>query len=196
MGEGWSDYFSISFFNNPVEGAYIGQNPKVGIRRYSYEGYPLTYEDIGTGSDGYEVHDDGEIWAGTLWDLRKTLGQTVTDQLVLDGLKSTPCNPSMTDARDGILAADQADNNGANRSAVWTVFARHGMGYSARGVDGTTLTGTRYDAAYDLPPDLQTKQNPAITSNPLSIHTNMNDVYTICSNGFESGGRYAELCVN
>ena len=78
LGEGWSDYFSISFFNNPVQGAYVGQNPKVGIRRYSYEGYPLTYEDIGTGSDGYEVHDDGEIWAGTLWDLRKTLGQTVT----------------------------------------------------------------------------------------------------------------------
>ena len=83
----------------------------------------------------------------------------------------------MTDARDGILAADQADNNSANRSAIWTVFARHGMGYSAQGVDGTTLTGTRYDAAYDLPPDLQTKKNPAITSNPLSIHTNANDVY-------------------
>jgi Zn-dependent metalloprotease len=177
LGEGWSDYFSISFFNNPVEGGYISQNSAVGIRRYSYEGYPLTYEDIGTGKHGYEVHDDGEIWTGTLWDLRKTLGQTVTDQLVLDGLRSTPCNPSMTDARDGILAADQADNNGANRSAIWTVFARHGMGYSALGVDGTILTGTRYDAAYDMPPDLQPGKNLTITSNPLLIHTNANDLY-------------------
>src|ERR1041385_1333787 len=177
LGEGWSDYFSISFFSNPVEGAYIGQNSTVGIRRYSYEAYPLTYEDIGSGVGGYEIHDDGEIWAGTLWDLRKTLGQTLTDQLVFDGLKSTPCNPSMTDARDGILSADQADNNGANRTAIWTVFARHGMGYSALGVDGTALTGTRYDAAYDLPPDLQPNQNPAITSNPLSIHTGLNDLY-------------------
>src|SRR5205085_10369638 len=25
MGEGWSDYFSISYYNNPVEGAYLTQ---------------------------------------------------------------------------------------------------------------------------------------------------------------------------
>ncbi len=177
LGEGWSDYFAISFFNNPVHGVYLTQNSTRGIRRYSYEGYPLTYEDIGTGVSGYEVHDDGEIWAGTLWDLRKSLGQTLTDQLVLDGLKATPCNPSMTDARDAILSADIADNKGANRKTIWTIFAKHGLGYSAVGVDGTTLTGTRYDAAYDLPPDLQTAPNPAITSNPLIVPTGNGDTY-------------------
>jgi Zn-dependent metalloprotease len=177
MGEGWSDYFSISFFNDPVIGAYIGQDAVKGIRRYSYEGYPLTYEDIGNGIYGYEVHDDGEIWAGTLWDLRKSLGQQTTDRLVIDGLKSTPCNPSMTDARDAILSADLADNKAANRKTIWTIFAKHGMGYSAVGVDGDQLTGTRYDAAYDLPPDLQSTPNPAITSNPLLIKTGSGDLY-------------------
>jgi hypothetical protein len=177
MGEGWSDYFASSFFNNPVHGGYVSQNFTQGERRYSYEGYPLTYEDIGTGMYGYEVHDDGEIWAGTLWDLRKSLGQTITDRLVVDGLRGTPCNPSMADARDAILSADQATNNGVNRKTIWIVFARHGMGYSALGVDGTLFSGTRYDAAYDLPPDLQTARNPAITSNPLVIRTASGDLY-------------------
>jgi hypothetical protein len=177
LGEGWSDYFSSSFFNSSVQGAYIGQDATRGVRRYNYEGYPLTFEDIGNGTHGYEAHDDGEIWAGTLWDLRKSLGAAVTDRLVMDGLKSTPCNPSMTDARDAILSADQAANGGANRKTIWTVFARHGMGYSAVGVDGTLLTGTRYDAAYDLPPDLQGNRSPAITSNPLLLRTGLGDAY-------------------
>jgi len=177
MGEGWSDYFGISFSNNPVYGAYQTQNPVSGVRRQSYEGYTYTYADIGNGSYGYEVHDDGEIWAAALWDLRKSLGQTVTDRLVMNGLKSTPCNPSMTDARDAILAADQATNGGANRATIWQVFARHGLGYSARGVDGTLRTGTLYDAGYDQPPDLQAAKSPAIASNPLAVATSMGQVY-------------------
>lgn len=175
MGEGWSDYFAASYFNNPVLGAYISQNPTHGDRRQSYEGYTFTYEDVG--NSGYEVHDDGEIWAATLWDLRKSLGQDITDRLVIDGLKATPCNPSMTDARDAILTADLATNGGTNRVAIWTVFAKHGLGYSSRGIDGLPQSGTVYDAAYDLPRDLQSIQNPSITSQPLSITTGAGEFY-------------------
>src|SRR5262249_48679462 len=153
--------------------------------------YPLTYEDIGSGEFGYEEHDDGEIWAAALWDLRKSLGQNVTDRLVVNGLKGTPCNPSMTDARDAILAADQATNTGANRAPIWTVFARHGLGFSAVGVDGTLRTGTRHDAAYDLPPDLQTRRNPMITSNPLQFQLAAGDnyPYSIVASNAGSGVR-------
>ncbi len=166
MGEGWSDYFSISFYNNPVEAAYVTQRPSRGFRRFSYEGYPNTYEDIG--NDGYEVHNDGEIWAATLWDLRKSLGQTVTDRLVMNGLKSTPCHPSMTDGRDAILAADLATNAGANRASIWRIFAKHGLGFSAAGTDSARYPGIYYNAAYDLPSDLQSSRNPQITSKPSS----------------------------
>ena len=165
MGEGWSDYFAISFFDNPVIGGYAAQNAVHGLRRQSYEGYTFTYEDVGNA--GYEVHNDGEIWTAALWDLRTSLGQAVTDRLVINGLKGTPCNPSMTDARDAILSADLATNGGSHRAAIWTVFAKHGMGYSANGVDGWIGSGTVYNAAYDSPPDLQGKGNPVITSNPL-----------------------------
>ncbi len=63
-------------------------------------------------------------------------------------MKFTPNRPSFLNARDGILSADQNLNAGANRCAIWTVFARHGMGVSAVGNDGTTHT-----AATDLPTD-------------------------------------------
>ena len=63
-------------------------------------------------------------------------------------MKFTPTRPSFLNARDGILQADQNLNAGANRCAIWTVFARHGMGVSAVGNDGTTHT-----AASDVPTD-------------------------------------------
>jgi len=178
LGEGWSDYFAISFFQNPVYGAYPSGNVTRGLRRQSYDGYTLTYADLGKGDSGYEVHDDGEIWAATLWDLRKSLGQAATDQLVIDGLKSTPCSPSMTDARDAILSADLATNGAANRAGIWQVFARHGLGYSAIGADGGAPAGTRSIAAFDLPADLQAAKSPAIAGNQLSIGTGIGDADT------------------
>ena len=160
LGEGWSDYFASSHFNNPVMGAYISLNPYSGARRASYDRYPYTYEDLG--NQGFEVHNDGEIWAGTLWDMRNALGPAVADSLVVNGLRFTPCGPTMPDARDAIILADQSTNGGANRQTLWTIFARHGLGYAAAGYDGNGRQGTVFTAAYDLPPDLQTGNRPPI----------------------------------
>lgn len=166
LGEGWSDYFSNSYTDDPVQGAYLSGNGEHGIRRQSYEGYPFTYEDFG--NEGFDSpHDEGEIWAAALWDLRKELGQNVADRLVMDGLKLTPCSPSMIDARGGVIAALEADaaTDAADRAAAWEVFARHGMGYSASGFE--SLAATTYNAAFDLPPDLQPgNRNPVISSRP------------------------------
>lgn len=165
MAEGWSDYFGNSFFNDPVQDAYLSGDSVQGMRRHSYEGYPFTYEDLG--NEGFEVHLDGEIWAAALWDLRKALGVAVTDRLVVSALKLTPCSATMIDARDAILTADRNINGGANRTRIWQVFARHGMGYSASGVDGDEWRGTVFTAAYDQPPDLQPgNRSPIVTSVP------------------------------
>ena len=149
MGEGWSDYWSITINNDGAVGEYVVNNT-IGIRRAAYT-VPAaavhdSYADVGSG--GFEVHNDGEVWAVTLWDLRTQLGATITDRLVLNGMKFTPTRPSFLNARDGILQADQNLNAGANRCAIWTVFARHGMGVSAVGNDGTTHT-----AATNVPTD-------------------------------------------
>ena len=105
-GRGLVGLLFVELLQQPGPGRLCPAEPGSGMRRYSYSGYPYTYEDLGI--QGFEVHDDGEIWAGALWDLRGALGQAVTDRLVIDGLRATPCRPSMNDARDGILAADAA----------------------------------------------------------------------------------------
>ena len=147
MGEGWSDYWATTLNGDGAVGEYSTGNPN-GIRRAAYSVPANTvhdsYADVCAG--GCQVHRDGEVWAATLWDLRTQLGAAVTDRLVLNGMKFTPTRPSFLNARDGILQADQNLNGGANNCAIWTVFARHGMGFSAVGNDGTTHT-----AATDLP---------------------------------------------
>ncbi len=147
MGEGWSDYWAITLNDDGAVGEYVTNNPN-GIRRAAYS-VPAaavhdSYADVGAG--GFQVHRDGEVWAATLWDLRTQLGAVTSDGLILNGMKFTPNRPSFLAARDGILQADQNLNAGANRCAIWTVFARHGMGFSAVGNDGTT-----HVAATDLP---------------------------------------------
>ena len=150
MGEGWSDYWAATFYGNGVIGEFVTNNLTNGIRRaaYSVPANPVhdSYADLGVG--GFQVHRDGEVWAATLWDLRQTLGAAIADRLVLQGMKFTPCSPSFLNARDGILTADQNLNGGANRCAIWQVFARHGMGVSAQGNNGTT-----HVAATDIPQD-------------------------------------------
>jgi extracellular elastinolytic metalloproteinase len=150
MGEGWGDYWAMTINNDGVMGEYVTQNPTRGVRRAAYT-VPAaavmdSYADVCAG--GCEVHNDGEVWAATLWDLRTQLGKTITDRIVLNGMKFTPTRPSFLNARDGIIQADQNLNGGANRCAIWAVFARHGMGVSAVGNDGTTHT-----AATDFPGD-------------------------------------------
>src|SRR5262245_25257288 len=150
MGEGWSDYWAATFYGNGVIGEFVTNNLTNGIRRaaYTVPANPVhdSYADLGVG--GFEVHRDGEVWAAALWDLRQTLGAAIADRLVLQGMKFTPCSPSFLNARDGILMADQNINGGANRCNIWTVFARHGMGVSAQGNNGTT-----HVAATDVPQD-------------------------------------------
>jgi len=96
------------------------------------------------GNGGMEVHNSGEIWALTLWGVRARViadpagangdvptGNHTMLQLVTDGLKLTPVNPTFTDARDAILQADCATNACANEGSLWAGFADRGLGYGA-----------------------------------------------------------------
>jgi extracellular elastinolytic metalloproteinase len=137
MGEGWGDFLGASFLNDPVVGAYVTGNATVGIRRASMAASPFTYANIKDGTMA-EVHDAGEVWAAALWTLRNGvppqvlgLGATTTERLVVQGMKNTPCTPTMLQARDGIITADQQINAGANKCAIWAAFASRQMGSGA-----------------------------------------------------------------
>jgi hypothetical protein len=130
MGEGWGDFIGSSFLNNPVVGAYVTGNNTIGIRRASMANSPFTYANIKDGTMT-EVHNAGEIWAATLWDARTAVGAAVINQLVVSGMKLTPCNPTMLQARDAIIQADVNINAGANRCKLFAAFAGRQMGTGA-----------------------------------------------------------------
>jgi subtilisin-like proprotein convertase family protein len=91
---------------------------------------PFTYDNIKDLSM-IEKHDAGEVWAAALWDLRTALGKALTEPLVVSGMKLTPCNPTMLQARDAIIQADANSNAGANRCKIFAVFAGRMMGSGA-----------------------------------------------------------------
>ena len=101
---------------------------------------PLGFEFNGA----FEVHNVGEIWCLSLWGMRSRIihdpagangdvptGNHTSLQLVTDALKMTPSNPSFTDARDALIAADGATNSFANEPSIWGAFADRGLGYKA-----------------------------------------------------------------
>lgn len=181
MGEGWSDYFALTIQNYSLEeertttGAWVVGDER-GIRMAPYtDDYPGSFGDIG--SPPYDedaqgrprVHNIGEIWCAALMKMNRDLGRAFGDkkrghmlgwQIVVDGLKFTPANPSFLDARDGILRALEAQRTAGNltdadfrrgRRAAWGAFAHFGMGPNARSI-GASLSGVVEDRG--LPPGL------------------------------------------
>jgi len=139
MGEGWGDFMGSSFLNNPIVGAYVTGNATRGIRRQSMANSTFTYTDIQNRTLA-EVHDVGELWAATLWDVRTAVGKGVAEQLVVSGMKLTPCNPTMLQARDAIIQADANINAGANRCKIFGAFAARRMGTGASSPNAGSTT--------------------------------------------------------
>jgi len=176
LGEGWSDFLAASFLGDPIIGAYVTGNATVGVRRASMASSPFTYGNLKDGSL-HEAHDIGEIWAATLWDVRTALGAAITEQLVVSGMKLTPCNPTMLDARDAFIAADASSNAGANRCALYAAFAGRLMGSGASSPTASstsaivTSTEVPADCGDAIPPGGATKTFTA-TDVPRAIPDN------------------------
>jgi subtilisin-like proprotein convertase family protein len=104
-------------------------------------GIPQSPIDGGT-AGAMEVHAVGEVWAISLWEVRSRIiaaaagnvpvGNQTTLELVTDGLKATPVDPTFVEARDAILDADCTTNACANEDHIWGGFADRGLGYGAR----------------------------------------------------------------
>lgn len=173
MGEGWSDFFALTIINyfrslkgepeKTVVGDWVVKRPQ-GIRTARYDdNYPVKYGDIASlerdpDTNLPDEHDTGEIWCAALMMMTRQIraglnhdvdGYRLAWQMVVDGLKLTPANPTFLEARDAILMAlkdlrDQhriplATHQLALRAA-WKAFAHFGMGVDASsedaGVDG------------------------------------------------------------
>ena len=76
MNEAWADYFGSTTTSGPVhgDGCYGGRNIDTPDRRFP---------DDWVG----EVHADGVIFSGALWDLRSVLGPSYVDSLAMRAMK-------------------------------------------------------------------------------------------------------------
>jgi hypothetical protein len=160
-----------------------------GIRRYPYttdmSKNPLTFKDIDPvqasthtgvprspiiGNTANEVHNEGEVWCITLWEVHANLvnkygwaiGNQLALQLVTDGMKLTVAHPNFLQARDSILQADLVDSGGTNRNELWAAFAKRGMGFSATSPASSTTTGLQ--ESFDLPDDLRISPAAGLSS--------------------------------
>jgi hypothetical protein len=146
-----------------------------GIRRYPYSPdfnkSPLTYADVDVGqfsvsgsvprgpigsATANAVHNVGEIWCNTLLEARREIALTegaaaneIMMQLVVDGMKLAPGTPDFLDERDAILQADINRYGGSHQAAIWTAFAKRGMGFSATSPAGGSTAGVV--EAFDVP---------------------------------------------
>nr|KAJ3421986.1 hypothetical protein HK105_001611 [Polyrhizophydium stewartii] len=156
MGEGWSDFVGLVLTAKATDtatqarvvGDYVVNSPK-GIRSFPYTTdlavNPLKFSSLQTRT---EVHDFGEVWVELLWevywnlvtkngfsanlyDAKSTAGNVVALQLVIGGMTNQPCNPTVLQARDAILTAEQTFYGGKFKCDIWKGFAKRGAGVSA-----------------------------------------------------------------
>jgi len=197
MGQKATDTLTTS---QPLANYSMGQ-PQTGggLRSVPYN-FDMTIDPLTMGSYNSippalpfprSVHRTGEIWASVLWDMNMLLvqkygfsanlasgysqgaaGNILAMQLVHDGLKLQPANPSFLDARDAILLADRNLTNGANQGLIWAAFGRRGMGTNADDGGGSNAInvtpGTAAPTAID-------DTVPLNGTNPLTINVLAND---------------------
>ncbi|KAJ1960481.1 hypothetical protein GGI12_003773 [Dipsacomyces acuminosporus] len=171
MGEGWSDTVAnilrIKSGDTRSRNLLLGQySYGRGIRNYPYSTSkttnPSTYAYLNK-SNYREVHAVGEVWAEILyeviWNLIDahgiaadlfahdlTKGNSLALQLILDGMKLQPCNPTFITARNAIIQADKNLTGGKNKCTIWKGFAKRGLGPNASGTSGSTNHKEDYNA--------------------------------------------------
>ncbi|MBI1840537.1 MAG: M36 family metallopeptidase, partial [Verrucomicrobia bacterium] len=161
--------YAIQGFTKWGSFANPGDNYYFGSRRYPYctnmQVNPLTFRDIDPnqiashpsipksplfpGVSAGEVHNAGEVWCMTLWEARAKLigklghnaGNQLILQIVTDGMRLSPPNPTFVQARDAILQADQMDSGGAHKADLWEAFAKRGLGEDALASSANTTVG-------------------------------------------------------
>ncbi len=185
MGEAWSDYYAMDHL---VEKGFVkdtDRSGQVGVAEYltargqfrtmmtdcavgttarrctagddTRGGY--TYAEFPTVGGGPQVHASGEIWAQTLWDIRKEFGHELAGTLVTRAMSLAANDPSFLDMRDAILQVDMVAFGSDHTAKLWKIFANRGMGYYS-GTVGSTDVAPGED--FETPPPAYTPRT-AIT---------------------------------
>jgi hypothetical protein len=210
MGEGWSDYFALMVtqdwansttttgFTSPRGiGTYVfGQLPNQdGIRTQKYcTDFSINNKVYAT-SIPSEIHELGELWCATLWDMtwniiqatnavnpnifnsNSTGGNSIALKLVIEGLKLQPCSPGFIDGRNAILKADSILFGGAYNCEIREAFRRRGMGLYASQGSSSSVT----DQVADFTPYVTIKKSQNINDASAGQNVTYTTVVNSCS---------------
>ncbi|MCC6857559.1 MAG: M36 family metallopeptidase [Bryobacterales bacterium] len=163
VGEGASDALSIWMNGDDVVGEY-SFNKAVGIRRYAYTGYPLTYADL----SGSSVHANGELFAAIMWRAREyfqanNISLDLLWDYFVDGMNYIPAGPRFEDMRNGIVQS--AVNRGLGHQChIWKAFADFGVGVGASGscTGFLSFITWRVTESFSLPAECAGNTAPAV----------------------------------
>lgn len=169
LNEAFADYWATSFADDKYVGEFANADPEEGDDSgwVGLNGFIRSMDNDRTFGNvcdnpfvtgGCEVHSDGEIFGGILWDLRqemirsqgKAQGVATVDALVLEALFNMTGggpfdNDTFIEGRNALYTADVTLFAGANRCTIAQVFANRQMG----------------DGATDGPPPLTSTALPA-----------------------------------
>ena len=121
INEGWADYFAASINNNSC----MAEDSIVGLTCLRNLNNSKKYPDNITN----EVHEDGEIFSGALWDLRSELSQDLSDNLTIKTMKLKAQN--FSEYLDDMLFVDNNYSIPTKGSINWhqicSSFSKHGI---------------------------------------------------------------------
>ncbi|TPX69491.1 hypothetical protein CcCBS67573_g06873, partial [Chytriomyces confervae] len=222
MGEGWSDLWAVVLTlpatatrDTDIDmGRYVLGGNK-GIRTYPYSTSlttnPHKYGELKSTS---EVHDVGEIWCTMLYEVLwnmvdvsgwlnpadlttgKDSGKGNADfaSVVIQGMKNQPCSPTFIQARDAIIAADKTMFGGKYNCAIWTGFAKRGLGMNAKGSPYTNNADIPVECGGTPAPSSTVVTTAAPTAQPTSSAVTTGGASTCAHSICTSGGKLSSTC--
>lgn len=133
-------------------------------------------------------HDRGEFWCAALWEMTWALiqqnginpnlfnpagigGNSAAFKLVTEAMKLQPCSPGFIDGRNAILKADTLFFGGQYSCAIWTAFAKRGMGRGAS-------QGSSSSVSDQIPSFIVSSGVTALNENVQSQQEGFNVIYT------------------
>ncbi|MFP2911455.1 M36 family metallopeptidase, partial [Pyxidicoccus sp. 3LFB2] len=193
-GEGISDFLALMYTAKATDtgplkrgiGTYALFQPTTGngIRAQPYSTNPAlntwTYGSIASMAGAHAV---GSVFAQGMWEaywalvdrwgfnsnLYNATGTAGNQRMMLyftQGLKNTPCSPTFTQVRDGIIQAATTLHGGADVCRLWTAFAAFGLGVDAvPGGPNTTAVTNGFNVPASCKTDVWGKDKPWDTGN-------------------------------
>ena len=131
MGEGFADFWPTSFyaelkptaFRSAIATwdatAYSNRVPKALRITNSNKHYPQDMQD--------EVHNDGEMWSASLWQLRDALGRDRAERLIIAHHYLLSRRATFEDAANALLTVDQQLFGGAHEDDIRDVLFKRGF---------------------------------------------------------------------